>query len=101
MLKQDMSQFFHAPKYEELFIKQIRRFVKETKNLVEYFPDYEKGALPESDYLWAIISSVIPVETKELIYNTRKKQGVSHDNSSEIVKLTKEIKEEIFSVFAK
>ena len=36
----------------------------------------------------------MPVETKELIYNASKKQGVRHDNSSELVKLT----EEIFSV---
>ena len=94
MLKQDMSQFFHAPKYEELSIKQILRFVKETKKLVEYFLDCEEGALLERDYLQKIISSVMPVETRELIYNASKKQGVRHDNSSELVKLT----EEIFSV---
>ena len=40
----------------------------------------------------------MPVETRELIYNASKKQGVRHDNSSELVKLTEEIKEEIFSV---
>ena len=51
MLKQDMSQFFHAPKYEELSIKQILKFVKETKKLVEYFLDCEEGALLERDYL--------------------------------------------------
>ena len=36
----------------------------------------------------------MPVETRELIYNASKKQGVRHDNSSELVKLT----EKIFSV---
>ena len=46
-----MSQFFHAPKYEELSIKQILRFVKETKKLVEYSLDCEEGALLERDYL--------------------------------------------------
>ena len=36
----------------------------------------------------------MPVETRELIYNASKKQGVRHDNSSELVKFS----EEIFSV---
>ena len=38
------------------------------------------------------------VEIKGLIHNTRKKWGVSQDNSSELVKLTKDIKQEISSV---
>ena len=72
--------------------------MKEVDELTQYSPDFDEGIMPERDYLWTIISSIMPDKTKELVQNPRKKRGVSHENSSELVKLTEEIKDEIFSV---
>ena len=74
-------------------------FAKESDKLSVYFPDYDEGALPERDYLWTIISSIMPDETKELIQSARKKRGVSKEDSQQLVKLTTDMKEEIFGVF--
>ena len=72
--------------------------MKEVDELTQYFPDFDEGVIPERDYLWTIISSIMPDQTKELIQNARKKRGVSNENSNELVKLTEEIKDEVFSV---
>ena len=52
------------PKMEGAFVKQIWEILKETKNLIEYFPDYDKHAFPEKDYSWTIISFVTLVYKK-------------------------------------
>ena len=79
-------------------MKLVWGFVKETEKLSVYFPDYEEGVFPERDYLWTIISSVMPNETKELIQNSRIKRGINKKDNQELVKLTDQMKEEIFSV---
>ena len=82
-LKQTKVQIFHAPKYAELSVKKVWGFVKEVDKFTQCFTDFDEGVIPERDYLWTIISSIMPDQTKELIQNARKKRGVSHENSSD------------------
>ena len=75
-------------------------YIKEVKELVQYFPDYCEGELPERDYQWMIILSEMPKETKQLIENAREKWGTNKRDNSELVVLTSELKNEIFGVKA-
>ena len=75
-------------------------YIKEINELVQYFPDYCEGELSERDYLWTIISSEMPKETKQLIENAGEKRRINKRENSELVVLTSELKNEIFGVKA-
>ena len=74
--------------------------MKETEELIQYFPDYSQSELPERNYLWAVISSVMPKETKRLIEREREQRGVSKNNMSGLIALIYDLKKEIFDVKA-
>lgn len=81
-------------------MKKLWSYVKEVDELYEYFPSYGEQELPERGYLWMVISSVMPEETKELIQEARRNRGVRAKEDKDLVKITPELKEEIFSVIA-
>ena len=74
------------------------RYVKNTLELLVYFPDNRDHTLPERDYQWTIICSVKPKETKQLIQDARAKIGVSKKENQELVKFSDKINEEILYV---
>ena len=97
-MRQYQVQLFPTPRYKELSVKIVWGYAKEVEELNQYFPDYNKGELPERDYLWTVISSLMPKETKKLIENAREQRGVSKKNNNELIVLTNELKKEIFDV---
>lgn len=70
------------------------------QDLYEYFPDYSEHDIPERDYLWTIISSIMPQETKSLIQEARAARGVQKKEEQELVRITPQLKEEIFNIVA-
>ena len=46
------------PRYRELGVKPIWNFVKETEDLVPYFPTFEEGSPPERSFLWGILGTL-------------------------------------------
>ena len=70
--------------------------MKDTWELSVYFPDYEDTALPERDYLWTVVCSVMPNEAKQLIQEARAKRAVNKRDNQELVKITDKMKDEIF-----
>ena len=79
-------------------MQKVWGFIKESEILLAYFPHNEDGSLSERDYMWTIISSIMPDKTKELIQEARKKRGINKEDSQQLVKQTKAMKEEIFGV---
>lgn len=71
------------------------------RELYDYFPDYHEQDVPERDYLWTVISSVMPQETKTLIQEARSARGVNKKEEKELIRITPKLKEEIFNVVAK
>jgi hypothetical protein len=88
-----------APRYKELAVKKLWEFVQEIEELYCYFPDYNEGVLPERDYLFTIISTLKPNETKEIIEEARNQRSVTMpEDDNDYIELTKEFKEELFGV---
>ena len=59
--------YIPSPKYKEISVAQIWKFIKEVDELYVYFPDYSESELPEREFLWTIISTLKPDETKAII----------------------------------
>lgn len=91
---------FIAPKYKELGVKALWSYVKVVEELCKYFPSYSEDEVPERDYLWTVISSIMPRETKTLIQSTREERSVRSQDSEDLVEITPAMKEEIFSAVA-
>ena len=54
------------PFYPELSVDKACPIVKSDVDLIKYFPKYSQKHLPNRDYLYTILCSVRPAETKEL-----------------------------------
>ena len=63
-----------------------------------YFPNYKPNKKPERSYLIAVISTINPEATKEIVANARKLRSIAVTNKQEkLVKLTSEMRQTISS----
>ena len=72
--------------------------VKDVSEINIYFPDDADMQLPERDYLIAVISTINPDATKEIISKARENRSILiTDEPQNLVKITSEIRNEICS----
>ena len=87
------------PFYPELRVDKVWPIVKSDVDLIKYFPKYSQKHLPSRDYLYTILSSVHPAETKELLQNALRNRSVYKDRiDDEFIKVSKEWVEELVDV---
>ena len=67
MLEKTEVIILSVPRFHELNVKDIWELVKEVDELLQYFPDYPDGQLPERDFLFTILSTVRPEGLKQII----------------------------------
>ena len=74
------------PFYPELSVDKIWPIVKSDVDLIKYFQKHP----PSRDYLYTILSSVRPAETKELLQNALRNRSVYKDRiDDEFIKVSK------------
>ena len=63
-----------------------------------YFPNYKLNEKPERSYLIAVISTINPEATKEIVANERELRSIAvTDKQENLVKLTSEMRQIISS----
>ena len=73
--------------------------MKEIPELLEYFPDYDEGQLPERAHLFGVLSVVRPDELKALIADSRKKRSLKEQNDEDdLIHVSSAIREEILNI---
>ena len=88
-----------VPKYSEISVAKIWSYVKEIPDLLEYFPDYDEGQLPERAFLFGVLSAVRPDELKALITDSRKKRSLNENSEeNDLIYVAPGVKEEILSI---
>ena len=55
------------PFYPELSVEKVWPIIKKDSELIKYFPKYSLKYSPNRDYLYTVLSSIRPVETKALL----------------------------------
>ena len=61
-----------------------------------FIPEYQKGQLPEKEFLRKIVLSIHPQQMYEIVKNSQKKREVpENEDRSNIIELTAEIAQEI------
>ena len=71
------------------------------EELNEYFPSYRENQYPERDFMWTIVSTLRPEQTKKLIDEARKHRSIKGEgNQDELVEVDPDIYKEIQSTLS-
>ena len=66
-----------VPRYKELSTSKVFALVFEVPELMIYFPDLEQNELPDSTFMWKILSTFREDAVKSLIEEARKSRDAS------------------------
>ena len=67
------------PAYPELSVEKIWKMVLKDEELIKYFPNTKPDHPPCRDFLFTILCSVRPVETKRLLDEAMKNRSIYKD----------------------
>ena len=66
---------------------------------MRYFPDYPENIFPEKYFMYTILATIYPKNTKNLILEWRKKRSITENHDQqELIEAVPEILEEINSL---
>ena len=87
---------YPSPKYKEISVVHLWRFIKKVDELYVYFPDCLEFELSEREFLWTIISTLKPDNIKAIINQAREqRRKEAPDNSDNLIEVAPEILEKI------
>ena len=73
--------------------------MKETEYLVQYFPTYEEGSLPERSFLWGILCTLRKEAWKALLKEARNKRGKKEiEDKEELIEIDPQILDKLMIV---
>ena len=99
MLKQSRVVEIIVPRYAELKVENIWAFVKESEELLIYFPDYSRKQLPDRRFMYTILATLCLDVLKEMIEGAKKNRARAEEKQDDnFVQIEKELYKEISSV---
>ena len=82
-------------------MKNVWPLVQENTDLLDYFPDYKKSQQPEKEFMFAVLSTLMPDEVRILIASCLKERApVSQDEKADMIEVTKELNDEIIRLYS-
>jgi hypothetical protein len=89
------------PHYKELAVCNVFDTFRRNRTVMGYMLDYSGKELPDRDFLYGILATIYPDETKNLIEGCRKNRAIiSKEDKGDLIEMTEEIEEEIMSLLA-
>ena len=86
------TTYIVVPRYAELGMNKLKFYVKELGDLAAYFPGIHQNELPERDYLWTIISTLMLEATHNLLTEAREHRSVkSKEDTNQLIKIDSEL----------
>ena len=80
------------PKYKELSVKEVWKFVKEEPELIKYFHDIYKGQLTDRSFMWTILSTLRTEACRTLIETKRNERGEdSEEQKDELIEINPDL----------
>ena len=93
--------YFEIPEYSELGAKNVWPLVKQNQELLCYFPDYKPSQLPEKEYMYAILSTLMPEAVRKLVAESLKKRSpASQDDKDGLVEMIPELQQQITQLYS-
>ena len=79
----DKAELLPIPKYKELSTKNVWMKVEQVLDLMKYFPNLENNELPDSDFMWTILSTLRKDEVKKLVKNAWSGRDVGNEEDKQ------------------
>ena len=100
-LKNRQVIYFEIPDYPELAAKNIWPLVKENSDLLLYFPDLKETQLPEKEFLYGVLCTLMPEAIRELIADgVKNRSPSSQEDKSDLIEVTKDLKDAILNLYS-
>ena len=91
--------FVAVPKYSEISVEKLWRFVQECEDILQYFPYMDEGKLPERDFMMGILCTFKNAEMKELIKQARDSRALSNNSDTDMmVEVVETAKDQLLSL---
>ena len=86
------------PRYNELSVKVVWKFVKDIHELLEYFPDIDDSHLPDRSFMWGILGTLRNKEWVCLLEEARSARGKQKEESTDdLIEIHPEFLEKLMS----
>ena len=72
-----------VPRYKELSVKTVWRFVKEADDLMLHFPNIDEDELPDCSFMWEILGTLRKYEWKKFVKEARVSRSLDSTKSKE------------------
>ena len=100
-MKNDEVIWYNIPSYPELSVKRVWPQVKQNQTLLAYFPDLKPSQLPEKEFLYGVLCTLMPNSVRKLVADGIKKRApVFKDDTDNLVEITKELKELLCNLYS-
>ena len=86
------------PKFPELSVLKIWSLVKESEELMQFFPNYQNKQLPDRNFLLTILSTKYPDELRKLVYEAKLNRKKNDEELDELIEIDPVIKQSIMNV---
>lgn len=92
---------FDIPKYAELSVKSVWPKVKENPILLSYFPTLKDTQLPEREFMYGVIGTLMPEELRSLVAASAKSRSFGNEEEKqEFVEIHPDYLEDIKGLFS-
>ena len=76
------------PKYKELGVRPMWRFIKDVPDLVEFFPNLKQNELPDRAFMWDILGTKRREAWQSLLEEARKARGKNNnENTNNLIEI--------------
>ena len=100
-LKNKNVIYFEVPSYPELAPKNVWPLIKESQDLMAYFPDLWDLQVPEKEFLYGILCTIRPDGVREIIAAwVKNRSPVEKEDKGDLIEVTKDMKDSIMALFA-
>ena len=101
MLKQEQIKEIIVPRYKELAVDKIWSLIKETDDLMAYFPNYRDKQKPDRRFMFAILSTLRHEVLKDVVAGARKNRSIeTEDKNENLIYIEESLLKEIINVMA-
>ena len=80
--------------------KYVWPLVNENPNLMVYFPDLKESQLPEKEFMYGILGTLMPYELREMIAQSMKSRSpLGQEDKNDLIEVSNELKDAIENLY--
>ena len=92
---------FEIPNFSELSVKKLWPLAQENPDLVKFLPDLTDSQLPEKEFFFGILNTLMPDEMRTLLADATKSRAPQNsEDHGDLIELNQEFAEKVDLLFS-